>query len=165
MATTTDSRAIASTLYEAVLGAVVSQLRAAAPRLSQLTASGSAAAAEANRLLPEGIYPETRNFVLGLAQEGLLGEIDEVIASLEAYSQKPVRQVLDTEITSAVPLTPDQQQQIEQDLRRRYDADLSVNYRIDESIIGGLIIRIGDQVLDNSLRTRLSAVQRNMLES
>jgi F-type H+-transporting ATPase subunit delta len=32
-------------------------------------------------------------------------------------------------------------------------------------LIGGLIIRIGDQVLDNSLRARLSAVQRNMLAS
>ncbi|NJM08861.1 ATP synthase F1 subunit delta [Candidatus Gracilibacteria bacterium] len=165
MATTTDSRAIAGTLYEAVLSAMVSQLRATAPRLSQVTATGSTAAAEANRLLPDGIYPETRNFVLSLAQEGMLGDIDEVIAALEAYSQRPVRQQVDTEITSAVALSPEQQQQIEHDLRKRYDADLVVSYTIDESIIGGLIIRIGDQVLDNSLRTRLSAVQRNMLES
>jgi F-type H+-transporting ATPase subunit delta len=38
-----------------------------------------------------------------------------------------------------------------------------VRFRVDPSLIGGLIIRIGDQVLDNSLRTRLSAIQRNML--
>ena len=41
--------------------------------------------------------------------------------------------------------------------RSRYGADLKVSFGVDQSLIGGLIIRVGDQVLDNSLRTRLTA--------
>ena len=64
-----------------------------------------------------------------------------------------------------MPLTEAQQATITGDLRSRYGADLKVSFGVDQSLIGGLIIRVGDQVLDNSLRTRLSAVQRNMLAS
>jgi F-type H+-transporting ATPase subunit delta len=42
---------------------------------------------------------------------------------------------------------------------------VQVRFHVDESLLGGLVIRVGDQVLDNSLRTRLSAIQRNMLNS
>jgi F-type H+-transporting ATPase subunit delta len=40
-----------------------------------------------------------------------------------------------------------------------------MSFEVDESLIGGLIIRVGDQVLDTSLRTRLGHVQRSMLTS
>jgi F-type H+-transporting ATPase subunit delta len=51
-------------------------------------------------------------------------------------------------------------------LQQRYpQAELDVKFSVDESLIGGLVIRVGDQVLDNSLRSRLGAIQRNMLVS
>ena len=45
----------------------------------------------------------------------------------------------------------------------RYGDRLELRFQVDPTLIGGLIIRVGDQVLDNSLRTRLSSIQRNML--
>jgi len=50
-------------------------------------------------------------------------------------------------------------------LRGKYGEGLTVHFDVDASLIGGLIVRVGDQVLDNSLRTRLSAVKNSMLTS
>jgi F-type H+-transporting ATPase subunit delta len=64
-----------------------------------------------------------------------------------------------------VPLDDGQRAKIASELRERYGDGLELRFSVDPSLIGGLIIRIGDQVLDNSLRARLSAIQRNMLAS
>ena len=56
-----------------------------------------------------------------------------------------------------------QRQRITDDLNKRYGQSIKLDFTVDSSLIGGLIIRVGDQVLDNSLRTRLSLVQRNMM--
>ena len=64
-----------------------------------------------------------------------------------------------------IDATPAERDQIVSDLRGRYGERLDLRFGVDASLIGGLIIRVGDQVLDNSLRARLSAIQRNMLAS
>jgi len=60
-------------------------------------------------------------------------------------------------------LNPQQRERITAQLTARYGPDLELRFSVDESLIGGLIIRIGDQVLDTSLRTRMAAIQRNMM--
>ena len=39
-----------------------------------------------------------------------------------------------------------------------------VDYKIDKSLLGGMVIRIGDQVLDNSIRSKLDALSRQLSE-
>jgi F-type H+-transporting ATPase subunit delta len=68
-------------------------------------------------------------------------------------------------VTSAVELNDEQRERIGNELNQRYQAELDMHFDVDESLIGGLIIRVGDQVLDNSLRTRLGMLQRSMLTS
>jgi F-type H+-transporting ATPase subunit delta len=164
MATTTDAKAIAGALFESLVGGAAEQLKAAAPRLAQLSNGKGDLGTEIAALLPADTMPQVRNFVLGLAKEGLL---DQVGAIAEAFAGFAARETapLDAEITSAVALEPSQQAKIEADLKQRYGVELSVQYKVDPSLIGGLIIRVGDQVLDNSLRARLGALQRNMLAS
>jgi F-type H+-transporting ATPase subunit delta len=161
MATTVDAKAIASTLYEALIGAALDQLRAAGPKLA---AGGGDMSQRIEAALPEGALPQVRNFLLGLAREGLLSDVDAVTEAFAGFVSAPLAQALDAQVTSAVALAPAQQAAIVADLKRRY-GDVTVSFDVDETLIGGLVIRVGDQVLDNSLRTRLSAIQRNMLAS
>jgi len=59
-----------------------------------------------------------------------------------------------------------QREHIARELQKNYDIQPDhLHFRVDESLIGGLIIRIGDKVFDNSLRTRLGTIQRSMLAS
>ena len=71
----------------------------------------------------------------------------------------------DAEVTSAVLLDQAQQNAILQQLRGKYGPALDVKFVVDESILGGLIVRVGDRVLDESVRSRLAQVQQRMLVS
>ena len=164
MATTVDARAIAGALYESLVGKALEQLRAAAPKLTGPVGTGDPAQ-RIDAALPADALPQVRNFLLGLAREGLLDQAAEVAEAFAGFAAAGGAAALDASVTSAMPLTEAQQATITGDLRSRYGADLKVSFGVDQSLIGGLIIRVGDQVLDNSLRTRLSAVQRNMLAS
>jgi F-type H+-transporting ATPase subunit delta len=163
MATTADARAIAGALYESLVGKALEQLQAAAPKLAGMGFGDPTQRVDA--ALPADALPQVRNFLLGLAREGLLDQVAEVTEAFAAYAAKAQAVALDAAVTSAVALSEAQQATITSDLQARYGADLKVSFDVDESLIGGLIIRVGDQVLDNSLRTRLSALQRNMLAS
>lgn len=163
MATTADARAIAGALYDSLVGKALEQLRAAAPKLVNLGPGDPTQRIEA--ALPADALPQVRNFLLGLAREGLLDQAPEVIEAFASFAAGSPAQALDATVTSAMALSEAQQTTITSDLRARYGADLKVSFETDPSLIGGLIIRVGDQVLDNSLRTRLSAIQRNMLAS
>jgi F-type H+-transporting ATPase subunit b len=59
------------------------------------------------------------------------------------------------EITSALPLSTQEQQAIRQDLQSRLGSEASVEFRVDPAIMGGLVIRIGDQVVDGSVAGQL----------
>ena len=41
---------------------------------------------------------------------------------------------------------------------------LEVTYSVDPAILGGLVIRIGDRVVDNSIRTRLGEIRRDLMK-
>jgi F-type H+-transporting ATPase subunit delta len=127
-------------------------------------ADGPDVAARIDAALPAETPREARNFLLALAREGALDRLPAIVKAFERYSQGETRR-LDGEVISAVALGEAQRAKIAGELRERYGDGLELRFSVDPSLIGGLIIRIGDQVLDNSLRTRLSAIQRNMLAS
>lgn len=164
MATTSDVQTFARALYETLIGTALDQLRSAAPKLAGVSESDPKVQQRIELALPANAIPEIRNFLQVLASEGVLDQLPEIVRAFEGYSQGGPR-VLKGEVVSAVPLDQVQRERITGELRQRYDAELDLHFSVDESLIGGLIIRVGDQVLDNSLRTRLSAIQRNMLAS
>ncbi|OQW91915.1 MAG: hypothetical protein BWK79_15805 [Beggiatoa sp. IS2] len=62
---------------------------------------------------------------------------------------------VEVEIASAYPVTPMQQQQAEAALQRRLGKGIVLKVTIDNTLIGGWLVRIGDQVIDLSIRGRL----------
>ncbi|NTW97291.1 MAG: ATP synthase F1 subunit delta [Oscillochloris sp.] len=163
MATKVDAKAIAGTLYDSLVGTAREQLQSAAARLAE--SSGDNMAARIYAALPADALPQVRNFLLGLAREGLLDHAADIAQAFSILATSPSAQALAAVITSAVDLSQAQQEAIIADLRTRYGSELSATFAVDSSLLGGLVIRVGDRVLDNSLRTRLSAIQRNMLTS
>lgn len=68
-------------------------------------------------------------------------------------------------VTSSVELSDEQKKKIEEKLLKTTTyLSFEMNYNVDAAIIGGMIIRIGDRVVDSSIRTKLSDLSRELLK-
>jgi len=65
------------------------------------------------------------------------------------------------EVTSALPLNPDEESTVRQEVLTRVGAK-DIAFRVDPSILGGLVIKVGDKVLDNSVAGRLEGLRQNL---
>lgn len=65
-------------------------------------------------------------------------------------------------ITSAVPLTEEERSRLEESLGRRFGDGLQLRYRVDDSILGGVIVRVGDRVIDGSVASKLAALRERL---
>lgn len=66
------------------------------------------------------------------------------------------------EITSALPLTEQEKETIRQDIITKAGSQ-TVSFRVDPSILGGLVIKIGDKILDSSVSGQLTALRQNLV--
>ena len=65
------------------------------------------------------------------------------------------------EVTSALPLTTDEEAIVKKDLLAKVGAQ-AVTFRVDPSILGGLVIKVGDKVLDGSVAGKLEGLRSNL---
>lgn len=66
------------------------------------------------------------------------------------------------EITSALPLTSDEQETVKKDVLARVGSQATVAFRVDPSILGGLVVRVGDKVLDSSVAGQLESLRQSL---
>lgn len=107
-----------------------------------------------NELLPEELSGSGRNFVAVLAEHGRLLLTPEIQKQFE-QQRAAYERVLNVDITSAQPLSDPEQEQLRERLSRRFERRVELHVDTDASLIGGVIIRAGDTVIDGSVRGRL----------
>jgi F-type H+-transporting ATPase subunit b len=66
-------------------------------------------------------------------------------------------------VTSAIPLTGDEEVAIRQELASRAGEDVAVSFKVDPDVLGGLILRAGDRVIDGSVVGQLERLQESLL--
>ena len=66
------------------------------------------------------------------------------------------------EITSALPLTPEEQEAVKRDILSKIGSQATVTFRVDPSILGGLVVRVGDKVLDSSVAGQLEGLRQSL---
>ncbi len=119
-------------------------------------ANAAAAVAESLKL-----DPLTRNFIGVLAGNRRLSKLPDVIRSFTLLASRH-RGELTAEITSARPLDAGQVDAIKQNLRTRMGRDIAVDLNVDPAILGGLVVKIGSQMIDSSIRTKLNSLAHAM---
>jgi len=65
------------------------------------------------------------------------------------------------QVTSALPLTKDEEESVREDILAKSGAR-NINFRVDPAILGGLVIRVGDKVLDSSVAGKLEGLRQNL---
>lgn len=66
------------------------------------------------------------------------------------------------EVTSALPLTPEEKEAVRQDVLSKIGSQATVTFRVDPSILGGLVVRVGDKVLDGSVSGQLETMRQSL---
>ena len=108
-----------------------------------------------------GIDPTTRNFLGVLARNRRLGQLPQIIRAFRQLASR-YRGETNAEVTSAHPLSDDQVIELKQQLRARVGREVAVDLAVDPALLGGLVVRIGSQMIDSSIRTRLNALASAM---
>jgi len=129
--------------------------------VSPLIARGAAAAAVAGVAASLQLDSTTTKFLGVLADNRRLAKLPQVISAFRALAAAH-RGEVSAQVTSAHPLSSDQVNALKQQLRTRLGRDVSVDLAVDSSLLGGLVVKIGSQMIDSSIKTRLNSLANAM---
>ncbi|MGD1910119.1 MAG: ATP synthase F1 subunit delta [Rivularia sp. (in: cyanobacteria)] len=108
-----------------------------------------------NKILSSDTNPMFRNFLMLLVDRRRIILVEGIAQEYLALLRQ-LNQIVLAEVISAVPLTDEQQQTIKEKVKSMTNAQqVELNSKIDSYIIGGVIIKVGSQVVDSSLRGQL----------
>ncbi len=116
------------------------------------TEAAKAIAAAAGAL---GLDPLTTRFLGVLAKNGRLSQLDAVIRTFARLAAAH-RGETTAEVTSAHPLNDDQLSALKAQLKARSGSDVAIDARVDPSILGGIVVRLGSRMIDGSIKTKLN---------
>ena len=105
--------------------------------------------------------PITANFVGVLAQNRRLGQLGNVIRYFNLLAAAH-RGETTAEVVSAHPLSDDQVAALKTNLKSRVGRNVAVDLTVDPTILGGLVVKIGSQQIDGSIRTKLNTLAHAM---
>ena len=120
--------------------------------------AGKAFAALAPQL---NLDPITANFLGVLARNGRKGELRKVIRAYRRLASEH-RGETTAEVVTARPLNDDQLAALKQQLRTRAGRDVSIDAAVDPDILGGIVVKLGSQQIDASIRTKLNRLAQAM---
>lgn len=127
------------------------------PLLSR-SAAAKAVAGVARSMKLDGL---TTRFLGVLAQNRRLAELSAVIRSYNQLASTHRGEVT-AEVTSAHPLATAQVTTLKKQLRAKVGRDVAIDLKVDPAILGGLVVKIGSQMIDSSIRTRLNTLANAM---
>ena len=107
--------------------------------------------------------PALGKLMLMLADRNRLALLPELAASYRERLME-YRQVVRADVTTAVPLPPDQAARFEQRLAAATGRRITMTTRVDASLIGGAVARVGSTVYDGSIATKLTKMRERLEE-
>ena len=120
-------------------------------------------AAALDRLLPNA-SPMVRNFIHILVNRDRLAEVPGIVEALRDLINVQ-RGIILADVTTAIPLDSELERVVAERIASHLGRDaskVSIRARVDPSIIGGVVARIGDQVIDDSVRGRIERLRRTL---
>lgn len=110
---------------------------------------------------PSKIDPSGRNFICQLARHDRLELLPEIFILFEVLKAEQEKRV-DVKVLSAFPLSAAENEKLTASLKKRLGRDVQINSEVDKSLIGGLVIRAGDLVIDGSVSGKLAKLSERL---
>jgi F-type H+-transporting ATPase subunit delta len=112
-------------------------------------------------VFPADTENEVQNLVFLLASKNEVNLLPEIVKEFERFVQRT--EVMEAaKVTSAVPLLDAEKQTLETKLRKQFGNEIIFDYLVDPAILGGVIVRAGDKVIDGSVSGKLAALKEKL---
>jgi F-type H+-transporting ATPase subunit delta len=148
-------------LLDAVAGAIAADERIAvaleSPRVSK-AAKGSIL----ERALKGEARPEFVRFLQAVVRRGRQGLLGEIAQQYQVLLDQKLNRV-HAGVTLAEEPDAKTENEIVARLTEALGREVRAHFRVDRNIVGGVVVRVGDRILDGSVRRRLMALKRRML--
>ncbi len=108
-----------------------------------------------------GAEPELINFLELLVDKHRMTEVFRIRRELDELWKRENRRI-DVTVTSAVELDPAVVEKIGQEVERQTEEKVDLSSRVDSEILGGIVLQVGNMVLDASIRSRLEKLRKSV---
>jgi F-type H+-transporting ATPase subunit delta len=109
-----------------------------------------------------GADPELVNFLELLIEKGRMTEIFRIRRELEQMWKREDKRI-DVTVTSAVELDPTVVAKVGEEIARQTGQKVELASRVDGEILGGIVLQVGNMVLDASIRNRLEKLRKSVV--
>jgi F-type H+-transporting ATPase subunit delta len=114
-------------------------------------------------LLGDRANRHTVNLLEFIVEQGRARELEAIVSELIELAAERRRHVV-AEVRTAVPLDADRRERLAGALSEATGKDVELKVIVDESVVGGVVARVGDQVIDGSIRRRLELARESLSE-
>ena len=111
-----------------------------------------------------GADPELLNFLELLIEKGRMPEVFRIRRELDELWKHENRRI-DVTVTSAVPLEPAVVEKVGEEIERQTGQKVELASRVDGEILGGIVLQVGNKVLDASIRARLEKLRKSVAQA
>ncbi len=143
-------------------GRILAQNPALALALTDPAAPASAKTTLLERLLAGRAHPVTVSLVQRVATEYDGGDLERRIMAASRVAAARRDRVVAV-VRTAVPLDAEQARRLQEGLSRHFGRLVRLQIDVDPSVLGGVVVRVGDEVIDGSVLRRLAAARRRLL--
>ena len=111
--------------------------------------------------LAEGAHPQVSNALQLLVDRGRILELPAIAAAFQARVARAESR-LDVEAVTAIPLPADLRERIIASIHEKTGQSVALTESVDPEIVGGLVLKVGEAVVDGSVRSRLDQLRREL---
>ncbi len=112
------------------------------------------------------LLPDINSLVINLGgvliARGRLGLVADIVSEYERLVDAHYG-IEHAEVTASIPLDEVTQEKLAQGLSQALDKKVSIKVKIDPGIIGGMVVKVGDRVVDGSVKSRLESLRRSLV--
>jgi len=111
-----------------------------------------------------GADPELLNFLELLIEKGRMPEVFRIRRELDELWKHENRRI-DVTVTSAVPLDRAVVEKVGEEIERQTGQKVELASRVDDEILGGIVLQVGNKILDASIRARLEKLRKSVAQA
>lgn len=108
-----------------------------------------------NSVCGDQLDAKGQNLIKVMAENARLNSLPQVFEMFNALRAEYEKEI-SVDVTSATELSEQQQQNLSVSLEKRFKRKVKLNCSVDNSIVGGVVIKAGDEVIDGSVRSKLA---------